>query len=113
MFGDGDSNDSVHEVAKIANVSIQVTDSKNVALYDSVTGRPYGVVFESEDHALDFLDWVAKQTDPSVTARELADVTQSTFEDFHSRWFGERIDVDGFLKDEDDNDEGKNDGRSS
>lgn len=39
-------------------MSCDVTDTENVALYDTVTGHAFGPTFPSTEHAEDFLAWM-------------------------------------------------------
>lgn len=47
-------------------LGVRITDSTNVALYDSVSGVAFGPIFKDEDEAEDFLAWLTyrKQDDP-------------------------------------------------
>lgn len=44
-------------------MGVRITDSSNVALYDSVTGLALGAVFEDETDAEAFLEWARAQKD--------------------------------------------------
>ncbi len=39
-------------------MSVRTTHSEACAMYDSVTGRAFGPVFESEENVDEFLDWL-------------------------------------------------------
>ena len=39
-------------------MSVRTTDSDHVAMYDSVTGRAFGPIFESEENLDEFIDWL-------------------------------------------------------
>jgi hypothetical protein len=42
-------------------MGVRITEDREVALYDSVTGHAFGRVFENAALATDFLDWFEAQ----------------------------------------------------
>lgn len=66
-------------------MSVRITDTTNVALYDSTTGHAFGPTFQSADDAQEFLDWLRTKTlvDPrQIPWREL--------DDLHNAWWKEQ-----------------------
>jgi hypothetical protein len=43
---------------RMMRMGVRVTDPKNVAIFDSVTGLAFGPIFESESDVYDFLEWI-------------------------------------------------------
>jgi hypothetical protein len=66
-------------------MGIRVTDGMQVALFDSVTGFAFGIVFDDVADADDFLEWVEEQdlSDPR-------DWTDAQFEQEYNNWQDER-----------------------
>ena len=50
-------------------MSIGVTDERNVALFDTVTGRAFGITFQDEDEASSFLAYAGAR---GIDLRELS-----------------------------------------
>lgn len=71
-------------------MSIATTTTNAVALYDSVTGRAFGPVFECQEHADDFMAWAA-----SEGVGPLERLPLSALSALYTRWFELRLDADG------------------
>lgn len=69
-------------------MSIQVTDSSHVSLYDSVTGLAFGPTFEDEEQALDYLRFCTEQ---GPLARP-QDFSTAYHKRLYDHWFNLRID---------------------
>jgi hypothetical protein len=66
-------------------MGVRITDDRNVALFDSVTGYAFGPVFESRDDAEDFMAWFGDH--PS----SLRTTPNSTLEALVHAWHLERL----------------------
>ena len=55
-------------------MSVQITDSEHVALYDSVSDTAFGPIWDSEEEATEFLKWY-DESDYQQDLRELLPVS--------------------------------------
>lgn len=67
------------------------TAERKVALYDSVTGKAFGPVFDSEEEADSFLNWLDLQG--YGDARSL---TAATLDEEYAAWSAPRVADTGF-----------------
>jgi hypothetical protein len=76
-------------------MGVSTTDERHVALYDNTTHEAFGPVFESEEHAADFVSWIAEQ-DIDIRAIEPRRLSG----DFLRTWQNERVNDEGELADD-------------
>jgi hypothetical protein len=78
-------------------MGVQITDSAHVALYCNTVDKPLPLpLFDSRDHAADFLAWAHLRG-----LGDVRDLNVATGELAFLAWRSERTDEEGFLRDED------------
>ena len=79
-------------------MTICVGDDSHVALYDSVNGWAFGPVFESAEHAEDFLAWLLdKMNAPDASLIDPLFLSPQGWKAHYEEWFDERVDSEGQL----------------
>ena len=67
-------------------MGIRITgDEGKTALYDSVSGFAFGLVFDNSEEANDFLEFVGKNE-----PRDLRILKDSELESLYSKWFSQK-----------------------
>ena len=61
-----------------------------VCRYDSTEGIAWGPVFETVEHADDYVNWAISKHGFDI--RQLSEASRSTHKRLHAKWFDERVD---------------------